>query len=180
MVLQVLRPVLSESVGGLAQNELVDKVGCLHCPLVRDFILPDLYLLGQYVVSDFFAVLALVWTLAEDAFIPNDADSEVVDGDSVGLPAHDFGGHLARRPRSVFTVVGVPDARDAEVSYTQVASFVKYQILRLDVSVQDAVRVQKLEAEDHACDEELGLFLREAPVLADMVAEVATLHQVNH
>lgn len=53
------------------------------------------------------------------------------------------------------------------------------KIFRLDISVQDRVFVEVLEAEQHASDEKLRLLFGEFPFFADMVSKVTTTHQIN-
>jgi len=40
--------------------------------------------------------------------------------------------------------------------------------------------MQVLQAQDHACNEEFGLFFSETAVSTDVIAEVSTRHQVNY
>lgn len=55
------------------------------------------------------------------------------------LSTHHFWCHIPRSPRCVFLVLRVPDTSDTEVSDPKVAILVKYEILRLDVTVDNAL-----------------------------------------
>ena len=56
---------------------------------------------------------------------------------------------------------------------------VKDQILWLDISMQNTIRVQELQTKNHARHKELGLFLSESPVFTYMVSQVSSLHKIN-
>ena len=116
---------------------------------------------------------------SEDRLEDDDAQGEVIDGDSVVLAAHDLWRHVAGGATGVFLVFGVPDAGDAEVGDEEVALAVEDEVLGFDVAVDDAVVVDVLEALDDAGGEELGLGFGEAAVLAAVVAEVAAGFEVH-
>ena len=93
--------------------------------------------------------------LSVHALVPDHADCEVVNRDSVVLAAHNlrrYGRrfkrltHVTRRSARVLAVLGRPDARDAEVGDTEVALVVEHEVFWLDVSVDDAVVVNVLES----------------------------------
>ena len=56
---------------------------------------------------------------------------------------------------------------------------IKNQILRLDVSVDYAIVVYILQPLDDTGREELGLFLREPPVSADMIPQITSCLQIH-
>ena len=56
---------------------------------------------------------------------------------------------------------------------------IKNQILRLDVSVDYAIVVYILQPLDDTGSEELGLFLREPPVSADMIPQITSCLQIH-
>ena len=57
---------------------------------------------------------------SENALVGHDAHSEEVDRRGVILSTHDLRRHVARRTGSILGVFPAPDARDAEVSDSQV------------------------------------------------------------
>ncbi len=57
------------------------------------------------------------------------------------LATHDFRGHVAWSATGVGAVLGSPDTRDAQVGDAHVPLAVYYQVLRLDVSVDDLLPV---------------------------------------
>lgn len=73
------------------------------------------------------------------------------------LPAHDFRSHVAWCARGVFLVFGSPYSSDTEICDAQVAVGVKNEVFRFDVSVDDALVVDVLEALNDAGGEEFGL-----------------------
>jgi hypothetical protein len=91
MFLDFLRTVEAQTVDGFALDQFVYKVGCLESPAWRDFVLTDLNLLGEDMVTDFLSVFAQVGSLAEHAFVANDSHCEVVNCHSMILATHYFG-----------------------------------------------------------------------------------------
>lgn len=96
------------------------------------------------------------------------------------LTTHDLRSHVPRGSAGVLVVVGPDLACDAQVSDAQVPLAVDDQVLRLDVSVDDAVLVQVFEPQEETRREELGLFLREASHLANVVPQVSSWQVVHH
>ncbi len=109
MIFDLLWAVKSESVERLPLDQLINEIGCLKAPSLRHLSTPDLDLLAQDVVTYFLAVLAYVRPPAKHALISDDANSKIVDCDSVVLTAHNFGSHVAGCSTGVFGVFGVPD-----------------------------------------------------------------------
>lgn len=57
---------------------------------------------------------------------------------------------------------------------------IENQVLRLNVSMENAVLVKVLETQDHAGNEKFCLLLVKLAIFADVEAEIASIHQVNH
>ena len=139
-------------------------------------------------VSDVFAGLSQVGSLAEHALVANHSHSEVVHSHPVVLPAHNLRGHVARRPRGVLGVVGVPHPGYPQVGDPQVAFIIKDQVLRLYVSVQDALPMQVLKTKKDTSNKKLynnqlcgvitGLFFGELTVLCKVITKVSSRHHV--
>ena len=115
----------------------------------------DLDLFRKDMVTDLLPVLAMVRSLAEHTLISDDSHREVVDGYTVILAAHDLGSHIAGRARCVLRVLRVPQTCNTQIRDPQVTILVKYQVLRLDITMQDGILVKIFEAEKHAGNEEL-------------------------
>ena len=106
-------------------------------------------------VTNLLPVLAMVRSLAEHTLIGDDSHSEVVDGYTVVLAAHDLGGHIAGRARCVLRVLRIPQTCNTQISDPQVAILVEDQVFWLDITMQDGILVKIFEAEEHASDKEL-------------------------
>jgi hypothetical protein len=74
-------------------DQLIHKVGGFKTPSWGHLVLSDLDLLGENVISDLLSCFAYIGALAVHAFIPDDAHCEVINSDSMILPAHDFGSY---------------------------------------------------------------------------------------
>ncbi len=191
VVLHLGGPVQAEAVYRFALDHLVDEVGRLDAPAARHLVALDLDLLGEDVVSDLLARLAHVGPPTEHALEGDHADREVVHSHPVVLTAHNFGCHVARRPRGVLGVVGSPLAGDPKVRNADVPCggvkeililtiFFEDEVLWLNIAVDDILVVDVLEARNHTGDEEAcvgseqgvltGLLLGEAAVAANVVA----------
>jgi len=155
VLLHFVWSIKTQSASRFALDEFVDKISSLTTPTLGNFLLFDLYLLRQNVVSDFLTVLTLIGTFAKHAFVGNNSHRKVVHCHAVILATHDFGRHVAGRTTGVFCILGVPNSSDAEISDPEIAMLVKNQVFRLDVSVKDAVFVQVLKAQEHAGDKKL-------------------------
>jgi hypothetical protein len=59
----------------------------------------------------------------------------VIRGDAVVLAAHYFWRHVAWCPARILGVVWAPSPRDTEVSYSNIASVIHNQILRLNIAM---------------------------------------------
>lgn len=94
------------------------------------------------------------------------------------LLENDFWSHITRSARSLVRVLSLVGLGNAEVSHLDVALIVEYQILRLDVSVDDVVGVNVLQSDGQTSNNELGLVFVELDALANVVAQVAAHHEV--
>ena len=139
MILDVLRPIETESVQWLALNQTIDEIGGLDGPAGRDVSFADLNLTGQDVLSDLPPVASGVRSAAKHTLEPNDAHGEVVNSHSVRLATHHLRRHVAWRTRSVFLVFWVPNTSDAQVSDLEVPVLVEHQIFRFNIAMQDAL-----------------------------------------
>lgn len=81
---------------------------------------------AQNLVSDFFAVSAIVGSLAQHQFVGNHSHGIVVNCEGVVLATHYFRSHVARGATCVGAVVGFDDAGYSEVSGAEVAFLVEH------------------------------------------------------
>jgi hypothetical protein len=63
MLLDLIRPIESESINGLALQQPISEIGCLPCVIVRHVLPFDLHLLGKDLVADLVAGPAMVRAL---------------------------------------------------------------------------------------------------------------------
>jgi hypothetical protein len=152
--LDILAAVVAESVLWLPLDHLVDEISGLDAPSDRHFLLLNLYLLRQNVVSDFFPRFPDIGPLSVHAFVGHYSYSEIVHSVRVVLSAHHFGSHVAWGSRGVLSILLSPVPGDSEISDSQVALIIDDQVLRLDVSVDNLFIVAVLETSHQACNEE--------------------------
>ena len=144
MALDVFGPVEAETIERFALDELVDEVGGLDRPAVRNVFSADLDLTSQDLLLDLEPVAAVIRSAPKHALVTNDADGKVVDSHAMGLSAHHLGRHVPRRAGSILLVLGVPLSHNAEVGDLEVPALVEDQVFRLDIAVQNALLVQVL------------------------------------
>lgn len=90
MLLHFLWSIQAKSVNWLSLDKFVDKISSFKRPTSRHFVLPDLHLLRENMISDFLSVLSEVWSFAKHAFKSNDSNCEIVNSYPVILSAHYF------------------------------------------------------------------------------------------
>ena len=90
--------IKTQSVAWLTLEEFVDEVCCLKRPSFRQLTPFDLNLFCENHVSDFFTASADVRSTAEHELVTNDANSKIICGIRVVLPAHDLWRHISWRP----------------------------------------------------------------------------------
>jgi hypothetical protein len=141
-------------------------------------------------VSDLFPGLTDIGPLPIHALISNDSHGEIVNGYAMILTAHDLGGyislksyliiltHVSRCATRILSVIWVPHSRDTEIGNPHVPCLIKHKILRLDVSMQDTLAMQILQAQKHASHEELGLILSKLSMLREVISQIATRHNI--
>ena len=141
VVLHVLGTVQSETIQRLTLDETVNEVSSLNGPARRNVSASNLHLPGEYVLTDFTSIASSVGSPAKHALVANNAHSEVVDGDTVRLAAHNLGSHVARRARRIFLVLRVPHSGNTKICDLKIAILVEDEVLWLDVTMQNALLV---------------------------------------
>ena len=78
MILDLVTSVKTESILRLPLNHLIDKISSFNTPANGHFLLLDMDLLGQNIVSDLLPRLADVGPAPKHALVGEDAHSEVI------------------------------------------------------------------------------------------------------
>lgn len=163
----------------VAAPYLVYEVGCFDGPTGRNVALLDVDLLGEHHVSDVLAGFADVGASTQHELVSDNTNCEVINCIRVILPTHYFGCHVARRPRRVLAVFGLPDFGYSHISDPNVACVLHHEILWLDVAVNHTLSMHIFESTDQTSEHEFGLWLCEPPPFSNMVAEVAACQEVT-
>lgn len=90
-------------------------------PSIGEFVDACLCLFGQHVFLDFPSIFSDVGPPAEHELVGHDSECEVVDGERVFLPVHDFGRHVARSATGVIGVVLSELPGDSKIGYPHIA-----------------------------------------------------------
>jgi hypothetical protein len=159
MLLDLSWSIQPKSVAGLAHDTLVDKVGRLQRPALRQLIALDAHLFGKDHVSDLLPRPANVRSFAHHELVEHDAEGEIINGKSVILPTHYFWRHVARRPRSILAVLFPLNLCNAHICDPNVTSLFHDDVLRFDISMDDALSVHILKSLHHARDDKFCFIL---------------------
>jgi len=73
----------------------------------------------------------------------------------------------------------LPLTGNTEIGQFQIASLVEHKILWLDISVYDALVVDRFKSVDQTATEKLSLFLREPSVSRNVVSKVTSQQQIH-
>jgi hypothetical protein len=160
MTFDFVAAVVAESVLRLSLDHLVDEVRGLYAPPDRNFLLLDLDLLRQDIVSDVFSRLSNIRPFAVHALISHNSHSKIVHGERVILPTHDLRSHVPGRAGRVLRVLLSPISCDSEIGDPEVPLVVDDEVLRLDVSVYNLLLMAVFEPGHEARNEEACIFER--------------------
>lgn len=97
---------------------------------------------------------------------------------AVVLLENDLGSHVARSTWSLVGVLSLVHLCNSKVGDLDVPIWVKNQVFRLDVSMDDVVLVNVLESNSKTSYNEPGLLLGKTDSFSYVVPQVATSHQV--
>jgi hypothetical protein len=178
--------VVAQSVLGLSLDQLIHEVNGVCGPIGRNVLLLYLRLLGQYLIPYLLSVCPYVGPIPENALEHDDAKGVVIYSHSVIAPTHDLGCHIPGCARCVIGILRLPYSGHAQISDSGIALLVEDYVLWLQVAMDYALVMQKLEAQYHPTCEELyttlmltGLLLVEFGVFYEVEAQVAAIDQVH-
>ena len=95
-------------------------------------------------------------------------------------PLYDLRRCVVRRPAGRLCDIRLHKSRESEVRDFDVEVLVEQNILWLQVAVADAERVEIFEAVNNLAEEPRGLLVRQAPVLNEVVEELAVRRVLEH
>lgn len=106
-------------------------------------------------LTDFFAVFAQVRAFTDQQLEGNNPNRIVVSPEGVIFTHEHFRGHVPRCATGLMRVLGSPVPRDPEISHPAVPFFVKNDILRLQIPMNDIFRMQIVQSFHNTPDNEL-------------------------
>lgn len=86
------------------------------------------------------------------------------------LTTHDLWRHISRCSACICVIVGLDCAGDTQVGDPEIPLIVENQVFWFDIAVNDVVKVEKLETDKDASNEELRLSLLESAATAHVIA----------
>jgi hypothetical protein len=117
---------------------------------------------------------------AEHTLVDNDPQRKIIDWKGVILTLYNLRRHIPGRATGILIVIRLRLPGHPQVRNPQIPLIIDDQILRLDVPMDDAIRMQVLQPDHNTASEELHDVLLEVLVLAQVVPEVAAGHQVHY
>lgn len=176
----------SQSVLRFSLNESIDKVSSFKAPSFGKFWRFDLSLFGEHVLSDLISSSSVIRSFSSHEFISDDSECKEIRDKAVILAADDLRRHV---PWSATGIRGIIDSEcscNTQISNSNITPWIKNQVLRLDVTMNDVATMHMLKAQNYTCHKKFylnfiftWLDLTE-DFIADMVPQVAALHQVEY
>ncbi len=96
------------------------------------------------------------------------------------LPAHDLGSHVSWSATGVSTIIWLDQSSNSQICYSEITLFIKYQVLRLNISMNNIIQVQELQTNKYTPYEELSLHLFKSTPISHMVAQVTSNKQIHY
>ena len=168
---------VSHAKVGLSLQESIDKICRLQRPIIGNLVLLDLDLLSQHFFSDFFTRTAMKRTSSQHQLVRDDSDSKIISWIRVILPAKDLRRHVARRSTSISTIISPKRPCNTKISQPCKPLTIQHYILRLDITMDNAFRMQVLQAQCNANYYKLCLLLVE-PFSGEVMPKVASGQEV--
>jgi hypothetical protein len=167
-------------------NESIDKVSRFKAPSFRKFWRLDLSLFSEHILSDLISSSSVIRPFSSHEFISDDSKCKEIRDKAVVLAADDLRRHV---PRSATGIRGIVDSEcscNTQISDSNITPWIKNQVFRLDITMNDVATMHMLKAENYACHKKFyfnfiftWLDLTE-DFVADMVPQVTALHQVKY
>lgn len=151
---------------------LINEIGCLETPAVRDLIAFYVNLSCKNLLPDLPTRLPNVGSPTVHAFVGNNSDCEVICRHSMVLSAHHLRSHVSRCSWGLRRVVRAPVASDTEICQSKISVTFENHVLRLDISVDYAATMYRLQGLDETSNKKLCLFLRESSLSCNMISQV--------
>lgn len=138
----LIHSVIAKSLVAFPLNQFINEVSSFNRPARRNFLLFDLHLFLEHLISDLLPCFALVWPLSHHAFISNDSKCVIIDSKCMVLLAEDLGGHIAGGPARLLGILFLIMPGYTEISNSQISQFIQDDVLRFNISVNDVTLVK--------------------------------------
>ena len=125
----------------------VDEVSSFSRPSWRNFLCLNLHLLTQYLISNFSSIPSVIRPPAQHQLVGNNTNSIVINRKRMILPAHHLWSHITWSSTCIATVIGLHDTSNPQISHPQIPTFIKNQVLRLDIAMDNIVEMQVLQTQ---------------------------------
>lgn len=92
------------------------------------------------------------------------------------LPIDNLRSHISRRPTSILIIIRNPNPSDTHISNPEISPLIDDQILRLDITMDNIIRMDILKPQYYTADEEFDNMLRKCTMFTSMISEITTWH----
>ena len=116
-----------------SMHKIYGSFGHSTCHSRRKFCLST-----QHFFSNRFPIFSPIRSFSGEEFIGDYPNCIKISTEGMILPQQNLGCHVSWRPTSFIGIFCPPKFSDAEVSNPRITIFIKYDIFRLDISMDDA------------------------------------------
>lgn len=141
---------VSHSQVRLSLEKSIDEISGLQRPIIRNLLFLDLYLLSQYLLPNFFARPTVKRTSSKHQLMCDDSNSKVISRVRVILPAKDLRRHVPWRSTCIRTIIIPERPSNPKISQPCKPLTIQHYIFRLDVAMDDSLRMQVTQPQRYA------------------------------
>ena len=177
MIIKLLDSIRTQSLVRFPLNQLIDKID----PFFRPVNIPrvDLNLRLDNRIPDVLPGSTQVRSLSHDTFVKNDSQGKEVNFVGVILMKKNLRSHVTRSTRGILHIVNLPLFTDPKVSQPQVTLFLKDNIFRFDVPVDETLPMDVIQGLHQTGCKKLDLIFIEGLLDTHVEPEVSSSRKVH-
>lgn len=120
----------------------IDEISSLQWPSVRLILWTYNNLPREYLLADFLTICTNIRSPTEHKLISHNPSGKEVHTVTMVASAHDFGSHITRGTAGVIGILISQFSGYAQIGDSKVSVTIEHQVLRLDIAVYDALRME--------------------------------------
>ena len=168
--------VVAQTLAWFPLQALVDEVDHFNIPASWTLRRPQFDFLVEHLLFEILTSPALVRPFVKHELMANHTNSIIIRFITVILFEYDLRCHIAWCTRGLVRVFPLKCFGNSKISDFDASIFIKDQIFRLDIPMNDAFWVYIFQSNYQACNYKSGLILIELDSLADVISQITTIH----